>query len=435
MASIAASSLNNPSTHPLSACETTDFMHPPPEDASVEEIFDYLLWLIEDHQLLKASVVLDKLEAHPDILSNNKGAAITKEELPQVPDMESRSVHALSELLATRGLPHDKFQKLRKQAIASRVAKEEFDEGDGWEKVRELFGVTTYCKVKAGERAIWVKMEGELEDLSLVCLSSVLREIDLYQSWLPFLVFSKICRWKGRCDVLAHFAVRVPFMYRDTFVHAFLCDTLYDDGSYMLVGTSPKSGEIDNPDDVVEYEGDKLEPCDKSWSASWGSAARMDVKGFKAQFSQVSETVVRARVVACVDPVVPLPVAVVNFCVKHIAGVVLLLLAVVARRIQNQPDKSEHAKRIMNDPFYSAYLIPKCNRFYDFKGWKRTVLFQQQDGEVSSIEQDSKMETIYREGANAAAAAEASWSSWGIGRVQTWTTAAKDWWSQPSGSN
>ena len=114
MASIAASSLDDPSTHPLSACETTDFMHPPPEDASVEEIFDYLLWLIEDHQLLKASVVLDKLEAHPDILSNNKGAAITKEELPQVPDMESRSVHALSELLATRGLPHDKFQKLRK---------------------------------------------------------------------------------------------------------------------------------------------------------------------------------------------------------------------------------------------------------------------------------------------------------------------------------
>ena len=96
---------------------------------------------------------------------------------------------------------------------------------------------------------------------------------------------------------------------------------------------------------------------------------------------------------------------------------------------------SSVAKRIMNDPFYSAYLIPKCNRFYDFKGWKRTVLFQQQDGEVSSIEQDSKMETIYREGANAAAAAEASWSSWGIGRVQTWTTAAKDWWSQPSGSN
>ena len=378
---------------------------PPPEDADPEQLLDYTLWLTEDQQVLKAADALDRLEAHADL-----GGAASLEAGDEA-DGESPASRAVAQMLAARGLPRDKMRTLRRYAEASRVAKAEFDDDDGWTVVHELFGVKTYFKMLEGEQSIHVKMEGELKDLSMICLASALREIDLYSSWLPFCITSIITQWKGRCDVLAQFALQVPFMYRDCFVHAFLCDTIHDDGSFMLVGGSPLTGQVANVDDVVAYEGTELPPCDKSWSASWGSAARMDVKAFKAQFTQVSGSTVRARIVACVDPVVPLPTPIVNFCVKHIAGVVLSLLALVARRIQNNPEKSEHAKRIRTDPFYSEFLIPKCNRFYDAMGWKRTVLFQRQAGSGgdAGADEEEELERIRRDGDAAAAEAEGSW--------------------------
>jgi hypothetical protein len=228
--------------------------------------------------------------------------------------------------------------------------------------------------------------------------------------------------------------VRLYIRYRDCFVHAFLCDTIYDDGSFMLVGGSPGSfmasssstsstdeasgeaaaasspsgseEEAKDVESVTEYDGVALKPCDKSWSASWGSAARMDVKAFSAQFTQLSESTVRARVVTCIDPSVPLPMPIINFCVKHIAGVVLSLLAAVARRIQNHPEASEHAARIRSDPFYSEFLIPKCDRFYDAKGWERTVLFEKKK---NANQVDDEVEKLQRDGAAAAAEADSSW--------------------------
>lgn len=370
---------------------------PPPDNATPEELLDYILWMIEDQQLFKAKACLDRLEAHPDLAEG------------------SSSVEGLVE---ARGLPTYKVGALRKYVEESEKAKSEFDNDDGWELAQDLFGVKTYWKMEPGERAIYTKMEGDLQDLSLVCLASTLREIDLYSTWLPFCIMSDITQWKGRCDVLCHFGIQVPFMYRDCYVHAFLCDTIYDDGSFMLVGGSPGSFMSSGPDSedveaVTEYGDVELKPCDKSWNASWGSAARMDVKAFSAQFTQLSENTVRARVVTCIDPSVPLPMPIINFCVKHIAGVVLSLLAAVARRIQNHPEKSEHAARIRTDPFYSGFLIPKCDRVYDAKGWKRTELFQKQAGAGD----DDEVERLRRDGEAAAAEAD-GWFGGGAGAVK-----------------
>ena len=55
-----------------------------------------------------------------------------------------------------------------------------------WVRVMRLFGITTYYKVEEGNRCLFVKMEGEMEDLSVLQLAAVIREIDLFKTWMPF---------------------------------------------------------------------------------------------------------------------------------------------------------------------------------------------------------------------------------------------------------
>jgi hypothetical protein len=50
-----------------------------------------------------------------------------------------------------------------------------------------------------GSERIWIRAEGEVEDLSLVSLCAMLREVDLYRAWIPMCTRSDVIRWKGRC--------------------------------------------------------------------------------------------------------------------------------------------------------------------------------------------------------------------------------------------
>jgi len=77
-----------------------------------------------------------------------------------------------------------------------------------------------------GDPSIWVKMEGEQEDLPMVCTGAVLREADLYKTWMPFVTRSDILKWKGQASLLGHFEITVPLMFRDAVIHAYACDTL-----------------------------------------------------------------------------------------------------------------------------------------------------------------------------------------------------------------
>jgi hypothetical protein len=80
--------------------------------------------------------------------------------------------------------------------------------------------------------------------------------------------------------------------------------------------------------------------------------------------------------VACIDPAVALPQSVLNFCIKKVAGKHLLpsrfinmadvalfspgvglnILAQVARKIEKNPEKSEHARRF-NPPIDDFFRI------------------------------------------------------------------------------
>jgi len=148
--------------------------------------------------------------------------------------------------------------------------------------------------------------------------------------------------------------------------------------------------------------------------------------------AKVGPSTVRMRTVGCLDPRVPLPAKLVSFLVKKVAGTGLHLLARAARRIHTHPAASPHAarlvasstcrglfrwdfasrtrqtviprrraelhvayplsrgrtypdppparslaswraRRIKSDPFYSEWLMPKCDRYYAAQGWPQGV--------------------------------------------------------------
>ena len=54
----------------------------------------------------------------------------------------------------------------------------------------------------------------------MVCTGAVLREADLYKTWMPFVTRSDILKWKGQASLLGHFESSVPLMFRDAVIHA-----------------------------------------------------------------------------------------------------------------------------------------------------------------------------------------------------------------------
>lgn len=271
-----------------------------------------------------------------------------------------------------------------------------------------LFGITTYYKVEKGNRCLFVKMEGEMEDLSVVQLAAVIREIDLFKTWMPFCCVSNILRWYSRANVFAQLAIAFPLFYRDSVVHAYACDTTAEDGSFLILGRSIDEVDTETGEILLRYKGHPSSSIEKNEcgrrvassveketttarnreaggnndekgdliprvnkNASYGSCGRMDIKAVRAQFTMLTATRVRARIVACVDPRMPLPMSIINFGIKNVAGVLLGVLASTARRIRSNPGKSKHFARITadNDGFYREWLWPKCKRFYNIQGW------------------------------------------------------------------
>ncbi len=58
-----------------------------------------------------------------------------------------------------------------------------------------------------------------------------------------------------------------------------------------------------------------------------------------------------------------IPQSLLNLIMKKVAGLILIFMEKEARRIQDDPDNSEHAKRIRTLPFYTEQLAGKMDRF------------------------------------------------------------------------
>lgn len=153
-------------------------------------------------------------------------------------------------------------------------------------------------------------------------------------------------------EFLMHFNVSFPFLARDAVIHAFGCDTSNINDSFMILGKS-----------VETWRGETV-PKLSGWTQS-----KMDVSGFNAQLTLVDHNTVHTSIIVNLNPRVPgVPVWMVNFVMKNMAGVLLYFLQ---RQVKATiaDATTEWSKRIRSDPFYMDWLLPKYLEFAYRKGW------------------------------------------------------------------
>jgi hypothetical protein len=115
-------------------------------------------------------------------------------------------------------------------------------------------------------------------------------------------------------------------------------------------------------------------------------AGRMTIRRFDAIITATSPTSASTIIIANVDPNISfLHSVLLEFVVKHLAGVMLFQLQGAARKAVKHPVTNEHAKRMRaEEAFYKYWLLPKFQAFCAARGWEmpRVAAFELTSSEL-----------------------------------------------------
>jgi len=129
-----------------------------------------------------------------------------------------------------------KYEALDTTARRLHSAKSSLTSKLDWTIGQVAFGITTSYRREANG-TLTLKMEGDLDDVPLFEQLCVLREIDFYSLWAPFMTASKTILQVEKIELVGWFKIAVPLfgLMRDCAFHAFGCDCLREDGVIMIV--------------------------------------------------------------------------------------------------------------------------------------------------------------------------------------------------------
>ena len=74
-------------------------------------------------------------------------------------------------------------------------------------------GVTTFYKIDP-DGSLWVKMQGTMDDVGIMDQLATVREVDLFNKWVPFCSTSKLLTRLGIVELIAYFSVSLPGLGR-----------------------------------------------------------------------------------------------------------------------------------------------------------------------------------------------------------------------------
>lgn len=95
----------------------------------------------------------------------------------------------------------------------------------------------------------------------------------------------------------------------------------------------------------------------------------MEVKSFWSIVQVTSPTTAKITMVTRIDPKVALPQTLLNFVIKKVAGILLVLFQRQAASVASNPH-CKHALQIREDrAFYESWLLPKIRHYCDSRGW------------------------------------------------------------------
>jgi len=287
-------------------------------------------------------------------------------------------------------------------------AKKSLNVNDDWTLAQTIFGVTTYYRREL-DGSLSIKLEGRVKDASLYDQFAVIRETDLNYLWAPFVTASMTVAHLDKLDTVGWFVVGLPhfgFM-RDACFRAIGCDSIYEDGSVMLVAEGIADRLEDGDDDKVKLTpNETVSKIGNSMTSSIRSAnfeateetrivdsirndpildtldlpptptriggGRMTIRSFSAQIHIESPTSATTKLVANIDPNLQfIPQSLLDFVMKRVCGVILYKMQGAARKISKDPITNLHAIKMREDKdFYKGYLLPKFKGICKIRGWQ-----------------------------------------------------------------
>lgn len=380
------------------------------------DIVDEILQSANDARYLKASSQLQGLEALMDP-DNELFCG----------DTEEKRLRRKLEQCATD------IQQIRDRAykIQSTIALEEsMGRNDSeWIYGTKYFGVTTYYKLTS-DGCITVRMEGGLDDLPIFEQAAVIHDAENFKDWVPFCDESILLEKLAPSELLLYISVSVPLaMSRDTCLHAYAADCLYEHGKILLVGNSVEHeegkrigddategceagrepgrsistiirGSDGNVEKVISHSEDTVCPWKRT---GWGSD-RMYIQEFTAIIALTGPESAKPTIIARIDPNCGrlVPQWVLNFFIKNLAGVGLHVFQKQVQKVakRNKLSHGEREKKAYkgtagkeslekNRYFYTEWLLPKIRRYAHSKGWHLTdVAVLGEDGLMGLKESD-----------------------------------------------
>ena len=207
---------------------------------------------------------------------------------------------------------------------------------DDWIHSQTLFGISTSYR-REGDNSLSIKIEGSLEGVPLFEQLVVLREVDLYHKWAPFMSKSSKLAQLDKLDVVAWFIVGIPMLglTRDACYRAIGCDCMNEDGSVIIVAVGLNDTEeygvkkdmaVANEEEEAQktdqtapppsMDSNLLDTTNSTFLArdkiletleippipSGMGSGRMTIRNFSASIEIVSPTSSRSKIVVNIDP-------------------------------------------------------------------------------------------------------------------------------------
>lgn len=259
----------------------------------------------------------------------------------------------------------------QKQVALIARARQTLDVDDDWTLSQTLFGVTTYYRREA-DSSLSIKMDGELSGVALFEQVSVLKEVDLHYKWAPFCTSSLTVKDLNKIDTVGWFVIGLPQfgMARDGCFRAFGCDNLVESGDFFLVGQGVNDRDDNVPYDE-EYFLEDMENVQIPGPPTRLGSGRVTIRHFSAEVHILSPASVRTRVVANINPNLPvIPQSLLEFIMRKLCGVILFKLQHAAKKAASDPVRNAHARRMrQEEAFYKGWLMPKFQSYCDHMGW------------------------------------------------------------------
>lgn len=345
-----------------------------PSDDILHDCRRILLFIDDERHLIAQKLyasVTARLQEHPGRnpkpLKFHPGNVLKRKKLKKVADSQGEDYITILEYLEAH---RETLETMEKKAELFKRARNELQKNDAWVLSQTLFGVTTYYR-KEGDGSLSLKMEGRLEGVPLFDQVAVIREIDLHHTWAPFCTSSLTLKELDKCDTVGWFVMGVPQLglARDGIFRAVGCDNLAEDNTFLIVG----QGLHDRPDSLPyaePYLTEGLEGIDFPDKPSRIGSGRMTLRHFSASIDVVSPTCCETKLVANIDPNLPLPQSLLDFITRKMCGIVFHKLQRAANKIAKDPVKNPHAQRMRQaKEFYEGWLLPKFQAYSELKNW------------------------------------------------------------------